>query len=130
MLAGKTETPDDIEFVAVKRLRNGGVLFELTTAGAAKWLRSRDTMKLFTAELGGATEIKARNFPVIAEYVPVTFKPEDAYGWSEVETRNNFDMDDINGGRWIKPVEKRYQGQRFAHLIINFSSPESANEAI
>ncbi|OCH84245.1 hypothetical protein OBBRIDRAFT_699215, partial [Obba rivulosa] len=84
----------------------------------------------FVAELGGTSEVKTRNFPVLAEYVPMTFKVEDKYSWSEVEIRNNLATDNISGSRWIKPVEKRYQGQRFAHLIINFTTPEAANEAI
>lgn len=129
-MEGKMGEPHKIAFVAAKRIRNGGVLFELTSTAAAQWLQIPDNLKAFSRGLGSTAEIKKRTFSVIAEFVPVAFQADKQSSWSEVETRNNLDMDEIAQGRWIKPVGKRYQGQRFAHLIINCSSPETANTAI
>ncbi|OCH83677.1 hypothetical protein OBBRIDRAFT_742850, partial [Obba rivulosa] len=126
----KVDVPEGTDFVAVKRIRNGGVLFELTSAAAAKWLQQSNNIKLFTKALGSMAEVKTRTYPVLAEFVPVTFRADSTSSWSEVETRNNLDIGNISNGRWIKPLEKRYQGQRYAHLIVNCAVPEVANTSI
>ncbi|OCH84479.1 hypothetical protein OBBRIDRAFT_693629, partial [Obba rivulosa] len=97
---------------------------------AASWLRGRDTMKSFASALGGETTVKAQVYAVLAEFVPISFDTTSPHSWSEVETRSNLDINDIKDGHWIKPVNRRQQGQRFAHLIVNLTTPEAANMAI
>ncbi|EMD31984.1 hypothetical protein CERSUDRAFT_77817 [Gelatoporia subvermispora B] len=94
-----TPAPPRMDFVAVKRLRNSGVLYKLTSVQAAKWLRGPEVMKAFALVLGSDSMVKAQTFAVLAEFVPIIFRANSPASWSEVETRNNLDIDDVKDGR-------------------------------
>lgn len=50
--------------------------------------------------------------------------------YREVEMLSDLPTETVENARWIKPVERRTPGQKHAHLILSFSEPESANDAI
>lgn len=53
MGAAALGAPENAEFMSVRRLSNGGVLYEMASAEAAKWLQRPDNMRAFVARYGG-----------------------------------------------------------------------------
>ncbi|TDL19050.1 hypothetical protein BD410DRAFT_697962, partial [Rickenella mellea] len=109
-------------------LKNGGVVYDMSSTAAALWLKTKDVMKAFLESFGGTSIIKERAYTVIAEFVPVTLDLNDADACTQIEKDNNLPSLSILTAKWIKPVHKRSQTQRTAHLIIALNSPESANQ--
>ncbi|OCH89788.1 hypothetical protein OBBRIDRAFT_732026 [Obba rivulosa] len=106
---------EDTNVITAKHLRNGSVLFEMSSSKAASWLRGHNTIKSFASALRGETTVKAQGYAVLAEFVYISFDTTFPHSWSEVEMRSNLDIDNIKDGHWIKPVNRRQQGQHFAY---------------
>ncbi|KAI0715130.1 hypothetical protein C8Q76DRAFT_619310, partial [Earliella scabrosa] len=58
--------PAEVSFVSARRLRNGGVIFEMGDAVGAAWLRDHTHSELFAAKLGESTQIRPRAYKVVA----------------------------------------------------------------
>ncbi|KAG2130400.1 hypothetical protein DEU56DRAFT_715602, partial [Suillus clintonianus] len=100
---------------ATQRLRNGGVVIELTTSQAASWARAPANRQAIIEALGIQAQIKNRTFPIIVPFLPVT-APIDSHDWiREVETENDMSPNSIEYVKWIKPKERRDTNQRVAH---------------
>jgi len=67
----RTDTPNqtEVKVIGVKRLQNGGVVYDLNNPEAATWLRKEKTD--FTKHFGGASVIKDKTVSIIAEYIPI-----------------------------------------------------------
>ncbi|TDL17161.1 hypothetical protein BD410DRAFT_730406 [Rickenella mellea] len=117
------DKPTNTTFLAARRLKNGGVVYDMSTPKAAAWLKSKDVMKAFLESFGGTSIIKERAYTVIAEFVPVTLDLNDADTCAQIEKDNNLPSLSILSTKWIKPVYKRSQTQRTAHLIIALNHP-------
>jgi hypothetical protein len=63
-----------IEFIGAKKLANGGIVFDLDTEQAAKWIQANKNA--FTSKFSGTATIKERALTVIVEYVPLSHSPE------------------------------------------------------
>ena len=61
---------------------------------------------------------------------PITFDPKSETHLRELEEANNLDSRSIKKARWIKPVNRRREGQTHAYAIISLASPSSANHLI
>ncbi|EJF55343.1 hypothetical protein DICSQDRAFT_15589, partial [Dichomitus squalens LYAD-421 SS1] len=84
----------------------------------------------FVSVLGEQSKVRQRQYKLVAEFVPVTFDPTNGEVWRSIEAGLGLDSNEIIEARWIKPAHRRYQGQRFAHLLVALSSPEAANKVI
>lgn len=126
------DAPEGTRFRGARKLKNGGIIYEMETAEAAAWLKGNDVMDRFIAKYGGKSIIKNRAFTVVIEYVPVTIdleeNPQDTY--HILEKANNLQPLSILNAKWIKPPYRRTRGQRTAHLIMGFKSQDAANQSI
>ena len=119
-----------VQFVGAKKLRNGGVIYEMNTAEAAHWLKSEDNITNFLQVFSAISIIKQQVHSIIAEYVLVSFSPDDRMQLASIETVNRLEPGGILNAQWIKPIYCRKQGQRTAHAILGYVQPEEANSAI
>lgn len=118
------------KIVAATRLMNGGILLEANSAGAAVWLRETERRNRFVAALDPSARIRSRLYPTIAQFVPISFDPDNLSELQEIEDNNGMERGSIGAARWIKPVNRRQIHQTMAHLAIRYSSPEAANQAL
>lgn len=122
------EEGNDASMIGAKRLKNGGILYELNSSGAAQWIRQE--RECFEKHFGGTSIIKDRVVAVLVENVPVDYAPEALAESSKIERDSDIDLDSLISTRWIKPVQRRTDSQRTAHLIAKFSTREAANKVI
>ena len=122
------EQPDGFRFTAARQLPNGGVILETPNPSQAEWLRAHSSE--FERVLGAKAVVRQRLFRVVAEFVPIAFDPQDAPTWRDVERDIAIPLGSIAEARWIKPVERRHQTQRFAHLLLTLTSSAAANTVI
>lgn len=125
------DAPVNIRFRSAKKLRNGGIWLELTTQQEADWLKEPTTLAAFLAKWdGGLSTARTQRYSVIAQSVPITFSPDVPTSIRAVESMANLPTNSITSARWIKPIERRQPEQSRAHLLINLSSPDMANEVM
>lgn len=122
-------TPEDVEFMGVKVLTKGDIVFDLNSSHAADWLRKDTNKTNFIRGFGAMSAIKDRELSVVVENVPISFYVS-ADSFLKIEKVNKLEPGTIVLGRWIKPPERRTTGQRTAFMILHFRDPQSANRAI
>ncbi|KAI0745587.1 hypothetical protein C8Q76DRAFT_605714 [Earliella scabrosa] len=96
----------------------------------AKWLLNPNVAAVFTRKLGATARIVERTYKLVAERVPTDFDPQDQQALRVVEEAHGLKSGAIVQAEWIKPVERRYPGQRFAFLMLTVNSVEQANRAL
>ena len=74
--------------------------------------------------------IKLRNYHVVVQFVPLSFKPNKDDGLWEVEESNGMKTGVIQRARWIKPISRQSPTQTCSHVILLFLSPDTANEVL
>ena len=116
-----------IKVKAATRLKNGGILMELGSDEAVAWFQDTDVRKKFLANLHPDVAIKSRDYHVVAQFVPLTFRPDRVADILEVEEVNRMKKGDIVRVRWIKPVARRAPHQTCGHAIFTFQTPQAAN---
>ncbi|KIJ27487.1 hypothetical protein M422DRAFT_77495, partial [Sphaerobolus stellatus SS14] len=113
------------------RLSNGGIVYELSSAEAAKLIQENEEVrKHFTDLYSSQASVKPRLYPIIVERVPLSFKPDSNADVRNLEDENGIHAGEIERARWIKPPERRDANQRAAHLIVLVSNPRTANHLI
>ena len=122
--------PDNLRFLTVRRLRNGGLLYEINTREGAAWLQKPDNMRQFTSKFGHDAIIRVKYYQVMVRNTPVYFQPEVDHVLRELEDENGWTRGEVVAAHWIKPVAKRRVGQERAHLILKLNTPQRANETI
>ena len=123
----RKEDSPEVTVKAAQRLRNGGILVELTTAEAAMWIRTPEIRLEILKALNMPANIKNRTFPIIVPFVPITTPIEDVNWIRTVEEENSLSLGAIDSIKWIKPKERRTPEQRFAHTMFHFTTAEAAN---
>lgn len=123
--------PEGVRFVSAKKLPSGkGFQLNLATVEHADWLRKNDTLQGFLRHFdGGLCTSRPQTFGGVAEYVPISFSPDDRAALAEAAADSQMDSEDLVSARWIKPVQRRRPEQTTAFLIINFASPGAAQFA-
>ncbi|KAG2153825.1 hypothetical protein DEU56DRAFT_718519, partial [Suillus clintonianus] len=112
---------------ATTRLRNGGLIIELTSTEAAKWVHIPENRIKITEALGIPATIKEHRFSVIVPFLPVSSNIEETNWLRTVEEENDMPLGAIESANWIKPRQRRVPDQRVAHAIIHFANPSAAN---
>ncbi|KAG2084961.1 uncharacterized protein F5147DRAFT_795047 [Suillus discolor] len=128
--ATSTEDSPEIQIKATTRLRNGGLIVELTTAEAANWLRAPENRLKVTGALESPVYIKERRFTIIVPFLPVTLGIEDAEWRRAAEEENSLPIGSIEAAGWIKPRIWRSPGQKVAHALFHFADPKAANTTL
>lgn len=102
-------------------------MVEWRDAEAAGWVReSKERTAKLESIIGG------KHFPtpyiLIVPGCPITVDIEQ--DMRDVETRSDLPTDSILSARWCKKIERRSDGQKYAHATVNMRTPEDANYAI
>jgi hypothetical protein len=129
MKSNHDDIPEAIQFMSAKILAKGDILFDMNSSESVEWIRKEGNRMEFMQGFGAMSEIKDREYACIVENVPIGFHPTQE-STLEIETTNDLATKSIILARWIKPIERRFEGQRTAFMIINFRSAEDANKAI
>lgn len=130
LTASQSDDTPDIHIKATTRLRNGGLIVELTSIAAAKWIRRPENRLNITNALGNTATIKDRRFSIIVPFLPITSNIEDPTWLRTVEEENDMNPGSIESANWIKPRQRRAPDQRVAHAILHFADPHPANNAL
>ena len=124
------DKPLGTTFVGARKLRNGSVLYQLSTKEAASWLKQDEVRKSFMANYGGTSNMRNKLYYVIAEFVPTTFEANSSYAHARVEEDSGLYSNTIAYSKYIKPAHLRTSNQKVAHVIYGFNSRNGANLAI
>jgi hypothetical protein len=124
------ERPDKVEVVSVSLTRNGAILLQMNSKQAATWLRDPATECKFAEEFANDTFFVGRTYNIIIPRAPITFNPSEEIQLREIEETNNMDSNSITKARWIKPANRRRNGQTHAYATLAISSPSIANQLI
>lgn len=130
MTVEKEVAPQDIRFSSVRRMKKGGVSFDVNSDGAATWLRNPDTQRDFTRHFSATAVVQGYQFRVLAEFVPISFNAEATYAIQTLEEANYLSAGSITELGWVKKAARRSVSQSVAHLKISFANIDQANEAI
>lgn len=130
MTVEKVTAPTDIRFTSVRRMKKGGIIFDLNSDAAADWLRDEATQKNFTEHFSATAVVTGYQFRVLVEFVPVSFEADSPYASTQLEEANNLPAGSITDIGWVKKAERRSANQQVAHLKLSFSRIEHANLAI
>jgi len=125
-----SDKPKGTKFVVAKKLRNGGVVFEMDSEVAAEWLRKKDVWGIFVESFGGLAQIKDRNFQVVVQYVPTELKDKNKEIMEAVEDSVGAGRGMIAGMKWMKNPQHWKEGQKYAHLILATTNRMAANMMI
>ncbi|KIJ48541.1 hypothetical protein M422DRAFT_83769, partial [Sphaerobolus stellatus SS14] len=90
----------------------------------------REHKEAFIAKLGERAVVKDRNIPIVVEFVPVGFDPTNEVEIEIAENDSGLPINSLMSARWIKPVERRHDGQKVAHMIIRAMGAEAANQIL
>ncbi|RDX41827.1 hypothetical protein OH76DRAFT_1489152 [Lentinus brumalis] len=82
------ELPEGIKVLAASVLQNGGVIYEFDSEASATWIKRDGNLGDFQRGLGVGAQVKPRFYKVVAEFVPVSFDPENPVDLVAVERDN------------------------------------------
>ena len=125
------ETTPAGQFTGARILRNGGVLIEANEEALIAWVQDDARREEFqNAFDGGQARIKDKTYSVIIEFVPIAHKTGNQTEYRHIEGVSHIDPGHLVNTKWMKPIERRTEGQRTAHLLAKFKSASAANIAI
>ncbi|QRV91983.1 Reverse transcriptase from transposon X-element protein [Ceratobasidium sp. AG-Ba] len=127
LLEGK---PEKVQFVSITRQTNGGLLYELNTADARRWLVRPDVCNRFTDGFGCSVQVRERKYPVLVQHVPIGLDVTKKATVEALEDVNNLPKGSILSLRWIRDPSKCEPEQQHAHLIVHCTTKETANQWI
>lgn len=107
MMVGKMLAPQDIWFLGVRRMKKGGIIFNLNSDAAADWLRCEDIRRDFASQFGSTSTIQGYQFRVLVEYVPVSLDVNAPGAAARIESNNDLPPGSIKEITWVKHIEKR-----------------------
>jgi hypothetical protein len=128
--ADHPEKPESVEFVSVKKLRNGGMEFELNSEEAAEWAKGHETRRKLAGTFGNSAEIKIQGYTVLTKNAPLYFNPDDEGKIAAVAKANGMEEHDVVRARWMKPPARRHDKQTSAHVALTLRTAKIANNVI
>ena len=126
----KTDSAPPLKLQSIFRLRNQGIILELTSAEAAAWLRSPSNRLELTEKLGGKICLKDRQFNVVVPFFPISTDINSADTLRTIEEESRIQNGTISQIRWIKDPARRDRRQRVAHALVSLTTAEAANKTI
>jgi hypothetical protein len=124
------DKPENAKFVSAKKLRNGGLKFEINSDKAAAWIKGDDIHKKLADNFGNSAEIRIHGFTVLVKNAPLYFQPEEDGDLTAVALANGMEEHDTIKARWMKPPECQHAKQVSAHVALTLRTAKAANEAI
>ena len=117
-------------FVSAWRLNNGGLLLEMDSEDAAKWLDTPSNRTAFLSHFAPEAALKARTYSLVVQFMPLQFKPDKDADLCSLEVVNRLPTGLIRRARWIKPAYRRAPEQTCGHLLVVMTRPEDANTVL
>jgi hypothetical protein len=124
------DRPEKVEVETVSITHSKAILLQLCSKEAAEWLRDPLIETKFTAKFAKDSLFIDRSYNIIVPRTPITFDPSNTEHLRELEECNNLDTNTIKKARWIKPVNRRREGQAHAYATLTLASPTTANDLI
>ena len=115
---------------SARRLNNGGILLELDTEEATRWINSAINRLTFLTKLAPEARIKTRAYPIVIQLIPLDFDPKRTEEVCNMEETNKMLPGSIMSDQWLKPLQRREPSQEVAHALITFHSAEAANKVL
>ena len=127
--------PAKVTFLAVDFLRNGAMRFEMKTVEAARWIKQPHVLDCWLEEFPGRKgTAHGQTYTTLAKFVPTRLElngsPYLKASCIQAATSAYLPEDSIQTMRWIKPTQSRTLNQKHAHLLVSFTEPKYANQAI
>ena len=84
---------DEARMLGARKLRNGGVLYELNNAKAATWLQNKKVT--FIEQYGAMLVMKEKAISVMMEYVPTSHSPDVLAKNRKIECNSGIAAEDL-----------------------------------
>ena len=110
--------------------KDRSTLLEVDSDAAAKWFANAINSVEFSSRLGDDVAFRTRIYNTLALNVPLNIDLRDEKHREEINKVNNLEENTIAAIQWAKPMNRRSQHQKSAHLVLSFTNPEAANQAI
>lgn len=114
----------------INKLRNRGVIIQVSTKEAADWLQEPINELDFTSKLDASAYIKDRVYPIVVPRIPLLFDLSNQEHLCEIESANDLPPKMISKARWIKPIYRCHSKQKFAYTMLSLTSVVEANQLI
>jgi hypothetical protein len=124
------DRPEEVKIDNITKFLNGGLLLQLNSKEATKWLRQPEIEEAFLSKLAKDAYVKERPHNVLLRGVPIIFDPSSVTHLREIEETNNLPKYSLLKARWIKPEGRRRRGQTHAHATAAIALVETANKLI
>ncbi|OAX31978.1 hypothetical protein K503DRAFT_656691, partial [Rhizopogon vinicolor AM-OR11-026] len=98
-------------FRAINQFRNGDIVMEMMNEMAAQHLREDNTKRAFIDKLDPNATIKDRSYPIVMQFVPISFNPSQRENLTNLERENGWKEGSVLTAQWIKPPERRTKEQ-------------------
>ena len=124
--------PEGAKVQEINKLRNGGVIVQLSSKEAAEWLTEPSNKRAFMSKLDNNLKAftKDRAYPIPVPRIPTTFDPSNQEHLREIEGANGLEPNIISKARWIKPIYRRHTKQKVACTTLSLPSTSEANRLI
>ncbi|KAJ3709973.1 hypothetical protein C8R42DRAFT_541952, partial [Lentinula raphanica] len=116
--------------LAATKIASKGAFLLLRSVEEVQWIKKDDRMERFAAAWGSSAVLRPNYAEVVVKALPVETPIDSQVEQRRIETTSGLRMGAIKGIRWIKPIEKRKEGQRYAHAIFSMDSRDNANELL
>ena len=120
--------PGNKIFIGVKKLANGGIVFDLATNEINEWIQTNK--KEFINKFSTAAIMKDHTVSIIVEYIPTNHTPDALAELRRIKRNSQLPANTLASTRWVKLLQRRSPGQTTAHIIAKFSSIKAANLSI
>ncbi|KAJ3792625.1 hypothetical protein GGU11DRAFT_857506, partial [Lentinula aff. detonsa] len=118
------------EVLVATKIANKGVFLLLRSAEEVSWVEKEGRMERFVAAWGSTAMLKPNYAEVVVEAIPVETPIDSPTEQRRIEAASGIRAGAIKSIRWIKPIEKRKEGQRHAHAIFSMDTRDDANKML
>ncbi|KAG1759517.1 hypothetical protein EDD22DRAFT_782420, partial [Suillus occidentalis] len=85
---------------------NGGTVIEMTSGAAAAYVKQQEIKNKFIKAIDPTTIMKDCAYPVIIQFVPLTFNPSNQSQIRDLEWENKWETGTITVAKWVKSLMK------------------------
>jgi hypothetical protein len=115
---------------SVLHQRDRSTLIEVDSDATAEWFTDVMNRIELCSLIGEGVTFRSRIFSVLVFNAPLNLDTEAHGNLVEIHEANELEANTIAAMRWAKPINRRSQHQKSAHLILSFTNPNAANRAI
>ncbi|KAG2055141.1 hypothetical protein BDR06DRAFT_1007055 [Suillus hirtellus] len=72
------ENSPDLDFCAITQFQNGGTMIKFQSIQVAEYLKNKNYKETFIQALDPNASIKEQSYPVVVQFIPITFNPSSA----------------------------------------------------